>query len=166
MLASFEAVVRALNEAGVRYLVVGGLAVNAHGYVRMTQDLDLVIDLLPDNIERTLNALGGLGYRPALPVAMADFADEETRREWVEKRNMVVFQLWSERYPQMSVDIFATMPFDYEAEQKCAVTLDVAPGVPVPFASIEALLEMKRASDRPRDRDDIQHLRWLLEDEE
>ena len=31
---SFEAIVRALNEAGIRYLVVGGLAVNAHGYAR------------------------------------------------------------------------------------------------------------------------------------
>ena len=36
-LASFEAIVRALEDAGVRYLVAGGIAVNAHGYLRFTQ---------------------------------------------------------------------------------------------------------------------------------
>ena len=42
-LASFEAIVRALEHAGVRYLVARGLAVNAHGYLRFTHDVDLVI---------------------------------------------------------------------------------------------------------------------------
>jgi hypothetical protein len=44
-LSSFEAIVGALNEAGVRYLVVGGIAVNAHGYLRVTNDVDIVIRL-------------------------------------------------------------------------------------------------------------------------
>lgn len=44
-LTSCEAIFRALNEAGVRYLLVGGLAVNAHGYLRFTKDVDLTIDI-------------------------------------------------------------------------------------------------------------------------
>ena len=47
-LTSFEAIVRALNDAGIRYLVAGGLAVNAHGYLRFTKDADFVIQLIPD----------------------------------------------------------------------------------------------------------------------
>jgi predicted nucleotidyltransferase len=42
---SIEAIVRALNDEVVQYIVVGGLAVNAHGYERFTQDVDLVIGL-------------------------------------------------------------------------------------------------------------------------
>lgn len=42
-LISFEAIVRTLNEAGIRYLVAGGLAVSAHGYLRFTKDADFVI---------------------------------------------------------------------------------------------------------------------------
>jgi len=42
---SVEAIVRALNTAEVEYLIVGGLAVNVHGYERLTQDVDLVIGL-------------------------------------------------------------------------------------------------------------------------
>ena len=40
-LRSIEAIIRALNDAQVKYLVVGGLAVNAHGYERFTKDVDL-----------------------------------------------------------------------------------------------------------------------------
>lgn len=50
---SIEAIVRALNLAKVKYLNVGGLAVNAHGYERLTRDADLVIGLEPDNWSQT-----------------------------------------------------------------------------------------------------------------
>ncbi len=62
--SSVEAIVRALNEAGVRYLIVGGMAVVAHGYLRFTADLDLILDLQEDNLRRAVAALAGQGYRP------------------------------------------------------------------------------------------------------
>jgi hypothetical protein len=74
-LASFESIVRALNEAGVRYLVAGGLAVNAHGFLRFTKDADFVIQLIPDNIKRTFAALGALGYKPSVPITAEQFSD-------------------------------------------------------------------------------------------
>ena len=55
-LASLEAIVRVLNDAHARYLVVGGLAVAAHGYGRATFDIDLVIQLQPDNVRRAMGA--------------------------------------------------------------------------------------------------------------
>lgn len=67
-LASFDALAHSLDQAGVRYLVAGGLAVNAHGLLRFTKDVDLVVQLLPRNIERTFSALGSLGYRPIVPI--------------------------------------------------------------------------------------------------
>lgn len=60
-LASFEAIVQALNSAGVRYLVADELAVNAHGYLRFTKDIDLVLQLVPDNVRRALDALTAIG---------------------------------------------------------------------------------------------------------
>jgi hypothetical protein len=63
-LRSFEAVATALEAAAVRYLVAGGLAVNAHGYLRFTKDVDVVIQLEPDNLRRALAAVAALGYRP------------------------------------------------------------------------------------------------------
>jgi hypothetical protein len=60
---SVEAIFSALNAVDVKYLVVGGLAVNAYGYERLTRDVDLVIGLEPENIIRGLRALLGFGYR-------------------------------------------------------------------------------------------------------
>lgn len=58
---SIEAIVRALNGAGTRHLVVDGLAANAHGCARMTRVVDLAIQLNPLNTERGLRALLDLG---------------------------------------------------------------------------------------------------------
>ena len=78
-LAAFEAVAAALQDAGVRYLVAGGIAVNAHGYLRLTYDVDLVIQLQPANIQPAFKALQGLGYRPTVPVTAEQFADPAQR---------------------------------------------------------------------------------------
>ena len=63
-LATFDAIVAALDGSGVRYLVAGGLAVNAHGYLRMTNDVDLVVQLERANIKLAFDALASIGYRP------------------------------------------------------------------------------------------------------
>lgn len=82
-LGSFDVLVAALAKAGVRYLVAGGLAVNAHGYLRFTRDVDLVLQLDAHNILAAFAALERIGYRPLVPITAADFADEEFARALV-----------------------------------------------------------------------------------
>jgi hypothetical protein len=153
-LASFEAIVRALNEAGVRYLVVGGLAVNAHGYLRFTKDADFVIQLIPDNVTRAFAALGALGYTPLAPVTAEQFADRATREGWIRDKHMQVLQLWSDRHRETSIDIFVHEPFPFEEES-----------IEVRFVSIPTLIKMKEAAGREQDRIDIEHLRMRVEDD-
>lgn len=62
---SFDSLVRALDEAAVRYLIAGGLAVNAHGYLRFTRDVDLVLQLGRENILSAFEALDRIGYPAA-----------------------------------------------------------------------------------------------------
>jgi hypothetical protein len=63
-LASFESLAPAPDAAGVRYLVAGGLAVAAHGYLRFIKDVDIVVQRVPGNIERTFTALASLSINP------------------------------------------------------------------------------------------------------
>lgn len=161
-LATLEALFRALNEAGARYLVVGGVAVNAHGYQRLTQDLDVVIELASDNLRSAFGALGRLGYRPALPVSADDFADIETRQRWIRERNLQVFSLISDQHPDTTVDLFVSEPFDFESEFEAAMIADIANGVKVRFLGLPALITMKEQAGRPRDLDDAEHLRAIL----
>lgn len=135
-LVSFEAIARALHEASVRYLVAGGLAVNAHGFLRFTKDVDLVIQLDADNLGRALSALGGLGYEPAIPATFAQFADPVQRERWVREKNMQVFQLWSDNHLETPIDIFVTEPFGFDEEYSRAVIKPLLDDLPVRFVSI------------------------------
>jgi len=94
-LLAFEAVAKALDRERVRYLVAGGLAVNAHGYIRLTMDIDVVIALDSDNIQRAFRALSGLDYRPTVPIGVEDFSRPEKRDQWRREKGMQVLNFQS-----------------------------------------------------------------------
>lgn len=151
----------ALNDAEVDYVVVGGLAVILHGYLRATADLDLAIGLSPGNAARGMRALASVGLQPRLPVAMEDFVDEDKRQDWLRNRNMLVFPLWDPNNPLRSVDVFIDEPIAFGDLLAEAVVKDMD-GLKVRVASIPHLIEMKQRSGRPRDLEDIGKLRQIL----
>jgi hypothetical protein len=153
-----SAVVAALNQAGVRYLVVGGLAVVAHGYLRLTKDIDLVLSLDPGNAEKAILALSSLGYRPAVPVALSEFLDPAKRREWIETKGARVFPLVSDAHPMTPVEIFLEVPFDFDAVHRRARRAEVAPATTATFVDRDTLIAMKRAAGREQDLADVAEL--------
>lgn len=155
-------ILAALNAAGVRYLVVGGVAVVAHGHVRVTMDLDVVIQLEQENVARAMESLSRIGYQPFLPVPAMQFADPEIRHDWTTNRHMIVFQLWKPKGPQFRLDIFTTEPFDFEDAWKRRLESTIS-GVMVPIVPLSELLAMKREAGRPKDLDDIRVLSAMEE---
>jgi hypothetical protein len=163
-LASFDALASALHRERVRYLIVGGLAVNAHGYLRFTKDVDLVLRLVSENIERAFAALESLGYRPLVPVSAAQFADAPTRGGWIREKGMVVLQFWSDAHRETPVDMFVNEPFDFEEEYRRSLAKPLG-NLEVRFVSAATLIRMKQEADRPQDRIDIGFLKKRLEDD-
>lgn len=145
---------RALNAAHVRYLVVGGVAVIAHGYVRFTNDLDLVIGLESENVERALIALESINYRPLVPVAQRAFADPIQRECWIREKHMIVFQMLDIDKPKTRLVIFVREPFDFADEYAQAFWQEYR-GQDVPFVRRDAMFQMKRDAGRPHDLVDI-----------
>jgi len=160
VIGAIEAVLAALNEAGVRYLVVGGVAVVLHGHLRTTADLDLIVELSHDNARSAMRALGALGYRPHAPVPIEDFADRQRREAWIRDEGLTVFGLWSERFPGLEVDVFVAEPFAFDEAYRRAlrVELDTTSATVV---SLEDLVALKLAAGRPLDLADVQALRAL-----
>jgi hypothetical protein len=158
--SDFEIIFRALETAGVRYLVVGGVAVVLHGHARFTADLDLFVALDTHNVRAALTALERLGYRPRAPVLAEQFADATLRKQWIETKGMTVFSLASAAHPLTEVDLFVEepIPFAEAFERACFVDLG---GTAVPVIGMADLIELKRRADRPRDREDIEALRAL-----
>ncbi len=158
---SIEAIIRALNAVDVKYLIVGGIAVNAHGYERLTQDIDLVIGLQPDNIVRGLNALLTIDYHLAIPVTPEEFAERGRREEWRREKGMVVLKLWSDAHRRTTIDVFIYEPFDFALEYQRARWERLAGDTDAPVLAYDALLAMKVEAGRPKDLLDIEALRKL-----
>lgn len=156
-------VLRALHQAGVRAVVVGGVAVVLHGHLRMTADLDLVLDLSSDNVSSALAVLQRLGLRPRLPVPAEQFADAAVRERWRRERHLTVFSLHDPADPLREVDLFAQSPLPFE-ELWEASSVMLVDDVPVRVAAIDHLITMKRKAGRPQDLADVVALEALRDD--
>jgi predicted nucleotidyltransferase len=163
MTQRFEPVLKALTEAGVRYLVVGGVAVVLHGHLRTTGDLDLVVELSPGNLARALDALEQAGFQPRPPVPLRSFADPAIRRSWIETKNLQVFSLWHSELPGFEVDLFVEEPFDFEAAWSRKIDVALANTVAT-VVGLDDLLELKRSAGRARDLEDVTVLEALASD--
>jgi len=145
-----EVVVERLNRAGVRYVVVGGLAVGAHGVVRATRDLDLVPHPEIANLQTLAATLSDLGAEH--PV------DDRLTGEALGRP--VSMKLWT-RAGEVHVlnRMPGTAPFTELLQD--ALVVEIAPGVATPVCSLRHLRQMKRASTRPRDAVDLAELEEL-----
>jgi predicted nucleotidyltransferase len=140
-----------LVEAEVDFVLVGGLAVNAWGYLRGTRDVDVVPDSSAGNIEKLENLLRALDGKVDVDGRLLD-ADSIKTFLRTGDRTLVLTALGR-------IDILQGLPqippFTVLDSQAIDVDMD---GLVVRVCSLEHLLEMKRASNRPRDRDDLEAL--------
>lgn len=165
MVGDIEAVLEALNRAKVRYLLVGGVAVVLHGYLRTTADLDLVIQLERENVLRGVAALRDLQYRPRAPVPAEALADRVERERWVREKGLAVFSLWSPAHPTLEIDVLVAEPFDFEAVYARAIRVPLEK-TEATVIGLEDLIAVKRRIARPRDLEDIAALESLKAESE
>ena len=97
MAETFESLLVRLSRAGVDYLVAGGVAVCLNGYVRTTQDIDLLVDASPANLRRLLDCLAEFGQGFSRELSADDFPLEEGAVRIVEDFTIDVFTLLRSR---------------------------------------------------------------------
>ena len=164
-LTTFQGVMEGLNRHEVRFLLVGGMAVVAHGYGRMTYDIDLVVQLTPANIRRTFEALAQLHFHPRIPVTADEFSDPRNREQWSREKNMIVLNFFSGKEDPCTIDLFIRDPFPFDETFAKSVPSAVN-GIPFRYIDLGTLIQMKRTAGRPVDLDDIRHLEQLAADHE
>jgi predicted nucleotidyltransferase len=140
-----------LTEAEIRFVLVGGLAVNAWGYLRATRDVDVVPDPSAENLTRLDALLKELGGRVDAGGRLLDSAAISTFLKTGD-RTLVVTELGR-------VDVLQGLPqippFGVLDAEASSVDME---GLVVRVCSLDHLLSMKRASERPRDREDLEAL--------
>lgn len=156
----YESLFGDLQQEGVRFVIVGGVAVVLHGCPRLTHDIDLVIDLEPAEAKHTVEVFRSLGFRPRLPVDPMGFADPAIRRSWIEDKSMTVFSFWDPKNPLRVVDLFAESPFPFEELWQRAKVVALG-DISVRIAAVDDMIEMKKRAGRPHDLQDIEALKQL-----
>jgi predicted nucleotidyltransferase len=157
MPTDFLSVLREFERVGIRYVLVGGLAVMLHGVDRLTADIDLVVDLAPEEAAKAIRALLALGFKPHAPVDALGFADPALRERWRTDAGMVVLSFWDPENRRPTVDLFTDYPMDFQTLLDHSIGMPLAT-VNVQVASIDDLVAIKRASGREKDLDDVQRL--------
>lgn len=163
-MSRYEDVLAALDDCGVRFVVVGGLAVVLHGYLRQTVDVDLVIDLTATEAAKAMTCLTDLGLEPRLPVAAEGFADPAVRGDWIRAKGMRVFSFFDPRDELFELDVFVEYPLPFEDLVADAKIVDLG-GFTIRVASIDHLIAMKRVAGRTKDLADIEELEALRDAE-
>jgi len=162
----YEEVLRKLAEKKIDYLLVGGMAVTFYNVPpRFTMDVDLMISFVPENVEKFMKILTGLGYKPKVPVNPQDFADPKKREDWVNNKNMKVFAFYHPDREREIVDVFIQHPLDYEDMKKAQKTVNVK-GIKINIPSKKHLIALKKIAGRDQDLLDIKNLEALPEGDE
>jgi hypothetical protein len=141
-----------LREREVRFVVIGGVAVAAHGYVRGTADLDLVPDPDPENLKRVTEVLGEL--EATLPTAKDRRFDPASDAGVIRRGGNVTADT---TFGGLDVVQRAKGVPSYSQLDADAVEAELL-GIPVRVCSLPRLREMKAAQGRPQDKADLANL--------
>ena len=156
-MAYFLSVLRALNDAGVDYVIVGGVATVLHGHLRFTANVNLIIRMDRDNVLLTLEALKLRGLVPRQPVDPQDFADPVRRRAWVTQQGMMVFSFFDPTNAATGVDLFADDTRDF-AGLYARSDIKQLGDTPVRVCALDDLIAMKSLTGRSIDEQDVEAL--------
>ena len=149
---TFEKLLVKLANGGVQFVIVGGIAVTLHGYVRLTEDVDVLIEPSAQNVRRLLESLADYGEGFARELDLDDFDDEEGAIRIVE----VV--------ERSQLDVFTRMSgLTYQDLRTDADILNLS-GHQIPYASKTALIGLKSPSVREKDQFDVIALKRLALD--
>jgi predicted nucleotidyltransferase len=139
----FKDFLKLCNRKKVKYLLIGGYAVGYHGYPRTTADMDVWIELSSENAARMVEVLSEFGFRvPELTVEL-----------FLERGKIVRLGV-----PPLRLEILneiTGVTFEECYSQRERTKLD---GIKVNIISLKDLIRNKKASGRPKDLDDLEHL--------
>ena len=113
----YEEVLKEFQKQKVKYVLVGGIAVNLLGSLRSTADLDILVEMSDDNLSKVVGILKKKGYKVKQPVDPMGIADAKTRKDWIENKHMKAFNFY--KYDELKeVDLIIDSPVSYSQARK------------------------------------------------
>lgn len=150
--SSFEKLLVLLVKSEIEFTTVGGIAVCLNGYVRLTEDVDILIDGSPSNVFKILTTLKDFGEGYAAELEIADFPDEEGAVRIIEATE------------NCQIDIFTRMKGLYLSDFSEDIQyFSSSDGTCIPYLGPKSLITLKSDSVREKDQVDVSVLKELPE---
>jgi hypothetical protein len=154
-----------LQKAEVDFVLVGGLAVQLHGFMRMTYDVDLVLAMNDENLVKFIDVAKSQGLAPVIPVPIDSLKNASLIDQWHREKGMLAFALREPSVAGSVLDILVRPDVSFERLSSDASEAQFM-GNSIRIASIDHLLEMKRIANRPKDQLDIAALEKIKRGED
>src|SRR3989338_9007750 len=108
----YEEILREFQKQKVKYVIVGGIAVNLLGSLRSTADMDILVEMGNENLAKVVKILTRQGYRVKQPVDPMGLLDEATRKDWIHNKHMKAFNFYNEKgLTEVDIIIETPVPF-------------------------------------------------------
>ncbi|HLD10861.1 MAG TPA: DUF6036 family nucleotidyltransferase [Candidatus Nanoarchaeia archaeon] len=146
------------TEQKVEYILAGGQACVLYGVPRMTFDIDLLLNLTQENLERFVKVLDPYGYRPKIPISLLDLKDKDLVSSWISQKNMKALNLSSEANPE--IDVLLDVPVTYESA-KLNCEYKSFRSIKIPLLGLDDLILCKKVAGRPQDLSDLKALELI-----
>lgn len=140
-----ERIFAALDAHGIEYVLIGGIAVQAHGHVRMTNDIDMIPSPKSANLKRLAAALTELQARVLNP------GSESLQ---IDAKMLSRATLWQFATRHGDIDVLHDAPASFSGLRERALVIALGEYA-IPIASRDDLINMKRAAGRPVDLADV-----------
>lgn len=158
-----RALVEALVDQDIQFIICGGVAVNLQGVERSTLDLDISLQMNSENLSRFIELTKSLSLVPRAPVSAEVLLDKSSREKIIKEKNALVFTFIDTNNPYRQIDVFLTEDHAFEAFIDRADVFTIH-GKKIPTLSKEQLIELKSKVKPERDKDnfDILQLKKLM----
>jgi hypothetical protein len=145
--SQYEELLVNLAQGGVDFAVVGGVAVSLNGFIRATDDVDIIVDDSPQNVGKLLQCLSRWGEGWAKELRVEEFVPQEGSIRVME---------------EFDLDIFTRMRGRSLADFKPRLRYLATGGVRIPYLAPQDLILLKEGSWREKDQLDVSALRKIL----
>lgn len=155
----YEEIFKAFQKQRVKYVIVGGIAVNLLGSMRTTADMDILVEMSDENLAKIVAILKKQGYNVRQPVDPMGIADRKLRENWVQNKRMKALNFYKDQELK-EVDIIIESPVSFAKARKTALSIKCG-ALTLPVISIDNLIAMKKTANRPVDKIDIEELKQI-----